>query len=115
MWDAIAELAKEKRGPVLALTLEGAKKQAVLSILLESLEVENGLEALLNKLNDTLRKETADELYTYYERFERICSGCYSMASFIVDFEQLYSKLQQHGLRLPDERLVFKQNCMVPV
>ena len=61
--------------PALALTLEGAKKQAAMSIQLEELKVEKELGALLNKLKNTFFERKADELYADYERLERVSRG----------------------------------------
>ena len=50
LWALITELDKKKRGPVVALTLTGRKRQIALEIKAEDLNKDESLKTLLDKL-----------------------------------------------------------------
>ena len=50
MWDAVTDLAKEKKAPAVALSLTGAQREAARAIPLADLKAETGLKTLLDKL-----------------------------------------------------------------
>ena len=108
VWDAVTDLPSSKRGPALALSLSGSKKDTAMTIPLNELSANDGMTKLLDLLKTSFGKGLVDELFADYEHFEKMSRSAKAMAEFIADFEQAYARLKKHSLVLPDEILACK-------
>ena len=102
IWDAVSDLANVKKAPALALSLDGGKREVAMAIPLDELKTEDGLKTLLDKLKESFGKETSDELFFDYERFEKIHSRDSNIADYVTEFEASYQRLKKHIIELPD-------------
>ena len=102
MWDAVSDLANVKKAPALALSLDGGKREVAMAIPLDELKTEDGLKTLLDKLKESFGKETSDELFFDYERFEKIYRRDSNIADYVTEFEASYQRLKKHKIELPD-------------
>ena len=83
IWEAVTDLATGKQGPAVALTLTGSKRETATSIPIDELKVNDGLKKLPDKLKTVFGKETVDELFADYERFEILTRNDKSMSEYI--------------------------------
>lgn len=73
------------------------------------LNKDTGMATLLAKLDDLFLKEEKDRIYEAYSDFDRINKEAnMSMADYIIDFEQRYSRMKKYKMELPDAVLAFK-------
>ena len=95
MWDAVSDLANVKKAPALELSLDGGKREVAMAIPLDELKTEDGLK-------ESFGKETSDELFFDYERFEKIHRRDSNIADYVTEFEASYQRLKKHKIELPD-------------
>ena len=74
-WEAVTDVAKEKRGIIIALSLPDSheskiKEKVFESIPLGDLKKENGLETLIKFLDKHLKKDDLEEAWQRFEEFE---------------------------------------------
>lgn len=112
-WKALTKLKPAQMGPAMILHglsgPENAKaKAAAMEIDPETITSDNGLVAVIAKL-DELYLESEEALsYTAYEEFVRYTRGPNeSIESFIVQFDNLLSKLKRHKVEMPDAALAY--------
>lgn len=68
-----------------------------------------GMDTLLAKLDNLFLKEEKDRAYDAYSSFDPVTrDGSMSMADYIIDFEQRYSRMRKYKMELPDAVLAFK-------
>lgn len=61
------------------------------------------METLLAKADNLFLKEEKDRAYDAYSNFDQVTRDCsISMADYIIDFEQLYSRMRKYKMELPD-------------
>ena len=109
LWSGrVTDLQSSKRGPALALSLSGSKKDTAMTIPLAELSADDGMQKLLELVQASFGKNLVDELFSDYEHFEKISRNSKSMTDYIADFEQAYARLRKHNLVLPKEILACK-------
>lgn len=113
-WEAVTDVAKEKRGIIIALSLPDSheskiKDKVFESIPLGDLKKENGLETLIQFLDKHLQKDDLEEAWQRFEEFEE-CSkkSTESMANYIDDFDRKYTRIKDKGVTIPENLLAFK-------
>ena len=113
-WKEITELAKEKRGVAIALTLpeedESKIREKVFDqIKLDDLKKETGLETLIAFLDKHLAKDDLADSLTKFEEFEDYRrSETQSIVDYIGVFDANYRRIEKKGMNLPPEILAFK-------
>ena len=113
-WEAVTDVAKEKRGVIIALSLPDSheskiKEKVFESVPLEDLKKENGLETLIQFLDKHLQKDDLEEAWQRFEEFEE-CSktSAESMTKYIDDFDRKYTRIKEKGVTIPENLLAFK-------
>ena len=109
LWALITELDKKKRGPVVALTLTGRKREIkALEIKAEDPNKDEGLKTLLDKLKLSFGHDETDRIFEAYSKFESINRGSKSMVEHFQEFERQNDELTSMGIKLPTEVLACK-------
>ena len=104
--------AKEQGIFALLDSLDGNAKteKAVSELTAAELNVENGLNFLLEKLNKVFQEETKDEAYNVYSSFINLSKrDGISINEYIIEFEHLNNRMIQHQMKLPNTVLTL--NC----
>lgn len=79
-----------------------------MEIPVDDLNKDTGMTTLLAKLDALFLKEEKDRIYDAYSDFDRIMKEAnMSMADYIIDFEQRYSRMKRYNVELPDAVLAF--------
>ena len=84
-------------------------RQAAMDIDTETVNSDNGLQAVINKLDGLYLKDVNQRIYVALKHFE-----CYkrapdtSMDDFLNQFDLRYNKLKSHGIVLPDVVLGYR-------
>ena len=113
-WQEITDLAKEKQGVAIALSLpeddDSQIREKVFSqVKLDDLKKEDGLATLITFLDKHLAKDDLTdslEKFDSFDDFER--KGDQSMTEFIAIFDAKYRKIEKKKMTLPPEILAFK-------
>lgn len=109
LWQQCTSLAKEKQAPSIALALQGAASDVALKIPIETLAKDDGVDALILKL-DSLFKEDEDQMtfntYDTLECFRR--SADMSMTQYMVKFDVLYQRAKAYGNQLTQPVLAYR-------
>ncbi|XP_063726781.1 uncharacterized protein LOC134854457 [Symsagittifera roscoffensis] len=108
IWKRLTDLPAKKLGLAVALSLSGRRREVAMEVGGESLESENGLKDLLEKLDSIFGKETVDQSYEMYTAFESISRSSASVIEHIADFERAYTKMKRFKMELPDSILACK-------
>ena len=109
IWQALTTLAAEKQGPALYLSLKGKAREAALEIDIDQIKGANGVKAILDKLDKLFLEDTNQSAYLAYQKFETFKRPeQMSMKDYLVKFEQLYTKIKDHQMILPDGVLAYR-------
>lgn len=109
IWTRVTDLDTKKQALAVALALSGRARETAMEIPVDDLNEETGMTTLLAKLDDLFLKEEKDRIYEAYSNFDRIKKDVHvSMADYIIDFEQRYSRMRKYKMELPDAVLAFK-------
>ena len=112
MWKLVTSvLAKEQGIVVLLDSLEGNAKaeKAVCDLTATNLHTDEGLKTLFDKLDIVFKSEKVDEAYDAYSKFISFQKpDSMAMNDYVVEFDHLYYKMQEHDMKLPDTVLAFK-------
>ena len=113
-WEAVTDVAEERRGIVVALSLPNnheskIKEKVFESITLDSLKDKDGLKTLITFLDGHLLKDSLEEAWLRFEDFED-CKRRQdeSVVSFINEFDRKYQRIKAKGVAIPDNLLAFK-------
>ena len=103
IWNIFTDLDKKKRGPAVYLTLEKKVKQAVSQLTPAEISTEDGLQLIIQKLDDVYLADKSTRAYTAFQKFY-LCKrdGGESFEDFIVRFEDKYNDMAQYEMELPD-------------
>ena len=103
IWKRLTDLPAKKLGLAVALSLSGRRREVAMEVGGETLESENGLKDLLEKLDSIFGKEQLTNL-------TRCTLLMYSVSviEHIADFERAYTKMKRFKMELPDSILACK-------
>ena len=96
---------------VLLDSLDGNAKaeKAVSEVTAAEVNVENGLNLLLEKLDKVFQEHTIDEAYNVYSSFTSLSKReDMSINEYIIEFEHLNNKMIPNQMKLPNTVLTFK-------
>lgn len=109
IWTRVTDLEEKKQALAVALALSGRARDMAMEIPVDNLNKDTGIATLLAKLDNLFLKEEKDRLYKAYSDFDHIIKEVYmSMADYIIDFEQHYSRMRKYNMELPNAVLAFK-------
>ena len=97
----MTDMVKAKQALAVTLSLTGQYKEVAISVSVDQLNSDKGMDSLLAVMDANFQKESVDSAYeAYHNLFRR---GDLSMSSFLIEFERRYTKLKSHSLSLPEE------------
>ena len=109
IWQALTDLPTKKQGPSLYLSLSGKAREAALEIDLEELKKDTGVQTILDRLDKLYLQDTNQSAYIAYQNFESFKRPeNMPIKEYLIRFEQLYTKIKDHNMRLPDVVLAYR-------
>ena len=114
MWKEVTDLSKNKQALAVHLTLKGQAKEVANQVSTVDKKKDNGLEILLDKLDETFLKEPERRKFMAYQDFEECLRKDETpVCEFMREFDTKYYKMKAKGMELPDEVLAFRlvKNC----
>ena len=108
MW----KMPKEQQAIIVLLeplTGNAKAEKAVSELTATDVNNENGLKLLIEKLDEVFESDKIDEAYLVHSRFINFHkSDEMSMTDCIIEFKNLYHKMTNHEMPLPNTVLTFK-------
>ena len=109
IWQAFTDLAAEKQGPAVFLTLEGKAHEAILSMDIEKIKGKDGVENIVTELNKLYLKDKLEMAYETSDAFERFRRPAdMSIKDYINEFERLLRKTNKFGTTLSPDILAYR-------
>ena len=112
MWQIVTSAEKNQQAIIIFLdSLEGNPKAetALPDLTATDLNTDQGMKLLFEKLDKVFQSEAVDIAYSTYSAFIFFKgTDQMSMSDDILEYEQLYQKMIQHDMKLPDAILTFK-------
>ena len=102
IWESFTDLEAKKKGPAVYLSLTGKARESVRNLKAADLSADDGLDKLIEKLDDVFLKDKTTRAYEKFQKFynyQRTTDE--SIDTFFVKFEQLYSDLTEFDMALP--------------
>ena len=108
-WQALTTLKPEQQGPCLYLSLKGKAREAALELDLEAINGKDGIQLTLERLDALFLEDKTQTAYLAYQTFENFKRPSEMlMKDYLVKFEQLYTKIKDHQMILPDDVLAYR-------
>ena len=108
-WQALTTLKPEQQGPCLYLSLKEKAREAALELDLEAINGKDGIQLILERLDALFLEDKTQTAYLAYQTFENFKRPSEMlMKDYLVKFEQLYTKMKDHQMILPDGVLAYR-------
>ena len=114
MWKEITDLSKNKQALAVHLTLKGQAREVANQVSTADKKKDNGLDILLEKLDESFLREPERRKFMAYQDFEEcVRKEGVSICDFMREFDTKYFKMKEKNMELPDEVLAFRlvKNC----
>lgn len=109
VWKIYTNMAAEKKGPRLYLTLTGKAREIAREVDINEIGSATGLEQIVAKLNEHFQKDKVQRSYLELEKFEKFRrSSGMKMNDYITEFERLNNRIKDHEMTLPDGVVAYK-------
>ena len=108
IWQAFTDLAAEKQGPAVFLTLEGKAREAILNMDIEKIKGKNGVKNIVTELNKLYLKDKLEMAYEIYDAFERFRRPADMSIKDYNEFERLLSKTKKFGTTVSPDILAYR-------
>ena len=109
IWQAFTDLAAEKQGPAVFLTLEGKAREAIFNMDIEKIKGKDGVENTVTELNKLYLKDKLEMAYETYDAFERFRQPAdMSIKDYINEFQRLISKTKKFGTTMSPDILAYR-------
>ena len=109
MWTLVTNVPKKEQAIVVLLEENQKAEKAVSDLTATQLNVDDGLEVLLDKLDTAFQAEATDDTYSAYTEFNNYKKGHNtSMNDYILELEHLNHKILEYDMKLPVTVLAFK-------
>ena len=106
LWRLATDVAKEKQGTAVVLTLTGKARDAALELDIAEINHVNGLDAILAKLAKIYKKDSIDSAYEAFESFISFKrDSSMNISEYVNEFDKRKNKAKSHGFTLSDECL----------
>ena len=100
---------KKKQAPAIFLSLIGQAREAIVSLDINRLSCDQGVQNLIGELDKLYLKDSQDSAYKAYKQFEKFCRPkSMKISNYIIKFEHLYNKIKNFNMTLPDSSLAYK-------
>ena len=104
-WKRVTAVEKSKQAMIVSLSFEGKYKQVATNMDIDLLDAEDGMDKLLNAMDENFKKESLDSTYDSYLQFKHFRRNDRSMTDYILEFERVYKRMTRHGITYPPEVL----------
>ena len=95
IWDSFTELEKKKRGPAVFLSLDKKTKQAVSQLKPAEISAEDGLQKIIEKLDEVYLADRNTRAYGAFQKFyECKREEGETLEDFLVKFEDKYNAME---------------------
>ena len=109
LWEMATSIEKKKRAPTVFLTLEGKAREAVLEMDLPTLNEDNGMTLLYDKLDTLFKEDKNQSAFIAYETFEKYQRPSdMSVCDYLIEFDRLTAKLKDYQIQLPEPVLAYR-------
>ena len=111
MWKLVCGIDKKEQRIILLQSLNGDKKaeKVVGHLTADMLFNDNGLNIVLEKLDAIFQSEKIEDAYFTYSNFSNFKrQQNMTIHDYIIEFENLNIKMDNHNMKLPDKVLAFK-------
>ena len=110
IWKDFTELADEKKGPAVFLSLTGQAREAVRQeVTADKLKEKEGLKNLFACLDKIYLKDSTCLAYEAYEEFEKFVKPPeMKISDYVIKLEQLYSKAKNHKMTMSDGAVAYR-------
>ena len=108
-WRLFTSIDKKKQAPAIFLSLIGQAREAIVSLDINRLSCDQGVQNLIGELDKLYLKDSQDSAYEAYKQFEKFCRPkSMKISNYIIKFEHLYNKIKNFNMTLPDSSLAYK-------
>ena len=95
IWRLFTSVDKKKQAPAIFLSLAGQAREAIVSLDINRLFCDHGVENLREELDKPYLKDSQYTAYEPYEQFEKFCRPkSVNISNYIIEFERLYNKIK---------------------
>ena len=109
LWGKFTTCAPNKQGMAVIFSLSSSDQKKVLSLPSDTICAEDGLQAVLKRLDELYLEDETLEMYSALEDFESYKrSSSLLINDFLIEFELKYDKIKTHGITYPEELLGFR-------
>ena len=110
IWKDFTDLAAEKKGPAVFLSLNGQARDAVRqNVPNDKLKDKDGVKNVFDCLDKLYLKDSTCQAYEAYEDFEKfIRPPEMKISDYIIKFEQLYSKAKNHSMTISEGAVAYR-------
>ena len=109
IWEMATNVEKKKMAPTVFLTLTGKAREAVLEMDAATLNEDNGLTKLYEKLDELFKEDATQAALICYDKFERYARGSeMSITDYLVEFERMTEQLKNYDISLPQPVLAYR-------
>ena len=108
-WSKIAGLKPNEQASAILLSLTGEDLDAALQVPEEDLDKDDGLDALLKRLDTLYLKDELAEKFGALEAFQTYSRpSSASIRDFIIEFEKRHFKIKNYGAGMTDDLLAYR-------
>ena len=109
LWEMATNVDAKKRAPTVFLTLPEKAKEAVLELDAATLNENDGMEKLYEKLDLLYKEDSNQSAFLAYETFEQYEKAeSTSVTDYLIEFDRLVAKLKTHKITLPEPVLAYR-------
>ena len=102
MWKEVTDLAKQKQGPVLFLSLNQKTRNSLSTLKKEEISCDGGIDVVIKKLEELYALNKDQAMFAAYEKFEEFLRpSTMDIKDFIIEFEKRNQKLLNYKIDLP--------------
>ena len=95
IWRLFTSVDKKKQAPAIFLSSAGQAREAIVSLDINRLFCDHGVENLREELDKPYLKDSQYSAYESYEQFEKFCRPkSVNISNYIIEFERLYNKIK---------------------
>ena len=109
VWELATILENHRWAPVVLLSLVGKAREAVLELDIATLNADDGMEKLYQKLDTLFLGDTSQSAFMAYKSFEKYQrQNDTSIEDFLINFDRHMAKLKEHNISLPGPVLAYR-------
>ena len=109
LWEMATNIEKKNQAPTVFLTLEDKAKEAVLEMDPATLNTDNGMKLLYDKLDELYKGDENREAFFTFETFETYKRPKeMSIGDYLIAFNRLVAKLKDNAIELPEPVLAYR-------